>query len=162
MTISPVRIVLLLAAMPHSRTRRLRVVYAVTTVLFCALQSWSTWQYFSEAPRMTDTITELGYPVYFMKILAVAKLLGVLAVASGLSPTLKEWAYAGFTFDVCGAFASHLSAGDAPVVALVPLGFLVVQLASYYCWKQLAARRDSRRRRYGFSAERRELAQSTA
>lgn len=148
--------------MLSTRTKRLRAVYAVTTVLFLALQSWSIWQYLTEAPRMTDTITELGYPVYFMKILAIAKLLGVLAIASGLSPTLKEWAYAGFTFDVCGAFASHVSAGDAPFVALVPLAFLVVQLASYYCWKQLALRRDSRRRRYAFSAERRELTQSTA
>jgi len=111
---------------------------------------------------MTDAITGLGYPVYFMKILAVGKLLGVLAIASGLSPTLKEWAYAGFTFDVCGAFASHLSAGDAPVLALVPLAFLIVQLASYYCWKQLAVRRESRRRRYAFGPERREMAQSTA
>jgi hypothetical protein len=148
--------------MQHSKTKRLRAVYAATTVLFLALQAWSSWQYFSEAPRMTDTITELGYPVYFMKILAVAKVLGVLAIATGFSPALKEWAYAGFTFDVCGAFASHLSKGDSPVVALVPLAFFVVQLASYYCWKQLAGRRETRRRRYPFNAERREMAQSAA
>ncbi|RYZ02662.1 MAG: DoxX family protein [Myxococcales bacterium] len=148
--------------MVSSRTKRLRVVYAVTTVLFLALQSWSVWQYLTEAPRMTDTITELGYPIYFMKILAVAKLLGVLAIATGLSPTLKEWAYAGFTFDVCGAFASHVSRGDSLIVALVPLAFLAAQLASYYCWKQMGVRRASRRRRYAFDADRRELAQSTA
>ncbi len=149
-------------AMLHPKTKRLRVAYAVTTILFLALQSWSIWQYLSEAPRMADTITGLGYPLYFMKILAIAKLLGVLAIASGLSPTLKEWAYAGFTFDVCGAFASHVSAGDPSLIALVPLAFLVVQLGSYYCWKQLTALRAVRRRRHAFGMERRELAESTA
>jgi hypothetical protein len=148
--------------MLHLRNKQLRAVYAVTTVLFLALQSWSIWQYFSEAPRMTDTITALGYPIYFMKMLAVAKLLGVLAIASGLSPTLKEWAYAGFTFDVCGAFASHLSAGDAVWIAAVPAAFFVVQLASYASWKQLTQRRALRRRRYAFGVERRELTASTA
>jgi hypothetical protein len=97
---------------------------------------------------MTDTITALGYPVYFMKILAVAKLLGVAAIVTGLSPTLKEWAYAGFTFDVCGAFASHLSAGDSLLIALVPAAFLVLQLVSYFSWKQLALRSAARRRRH--------------
>lgn len=131
-------------------------------MLFVVLQSWSIWQYFSEAPRMTDAITGLGYPLYFMKILAVAKLLGVLAIVSGLSPTLKEWAYAGFTFDVCGAFASHLSAGDARWMAAVPAAFFVVQLASYLSWKQLTQRRALRRRRDAFGPERRELTASTA
>lgn len=148
--------------MLRPNTKRLRVVYAVTTTLFLALQSWATWQYFSEAPRMTDAITDLGYPVYFMKVLGVAKVLGVLAIASGLSPTLKEWAYAGFTLDACAAFASHLSAGDSAVLALVPLSFFVVQLASYFSWKQLSARRAVRRRRDGFTLRRRELAQSAA
>ncbi len=148
--------------MRHSRTKRLRLVYALTTSAFLLLQAWATWQYFTEAPRMTDSITALGYPVYFMKILGVAKLLGVLAIATGLSPTLKEWAYAGFTFDVCGAFASHLSAGDSLVMALVPAGFFVVQLASYVSWKQLLQQSALRRRRYGFGLERREVAASHA
>ena len=103
---------------------------------------------------MVATITALGYPVYFMKILAVAKLLGIAAIASGLSPTLKEWAYAGFTFDVCGAFASHLSVGDSLTIALVPAAFFLVQLASYAMWKRLRRESVRRRRHYGFGLPR--------
>jgi hypothetical protein len=132
------------------RAHRVRVIYGVTTTLFLLLQAWATWQYFAEAPRMTNAITGLGYPAYVMKILGVAKVLGILAIAAGVSPTLKEWAYAGFTFDVCGAIASHLSAGDSPWVALVPAAFLVVQLVSYGCWKHLRQRREQRRRRDAF------------
>ena len=126
----------------------MRLLYWTFTVLFLLGQGWSAIQYLTEAPRMTETITGLGYPIYFMKILGVAKLLGAAAIVTGLSPTLKEWAYAGFTFDVCGAFASHLSAGDSPLVALAPAAFFVLQLASYLIWKQLAQRSATRRRRH--------------
>ena len=99
---------------------------------------------------MTQTVVDLGYPVYFMKILGVAKLLGIAAIVTGVSPTLKEWAYAGFTIDVVSAFASHLSAGDSLKIALIPAAFFVVQLTSYGAGKQLARRNASRRRRYWF------------
>src|SRR5258705_6246417 len=44
--------------------------------------------------------------------LGVAKTLGVLAVVVPGFPRLREWAYAGLTFDLSGALYSHLSVGD--------------------------------------------------
>ena len=112
---------------------------------------------------MTSTIAALGYPEYFQHILGVAKLLGVAAIVSGISPTLKEWAYAGFTFDVCGALASHVSVGDPTWVAAVPAIFLLVQLGSYALWRRLEALHAGRRRRRYLLGERtRELAESRA
>jgi hypothetical protein len=134
--------------MTRSRAKNLRLLYWIITPLFLIGQGWAAWQYFIEAPRMTDAIITLGYPLYVMKILAVAKVLGMVAIATALSPTLKEWAYAGFTFEACGAFTSHLSAGDALPIALMPATFFVVQLVSYVIWKQLAQRSASRRRRH--------------
>jgi len=134
--------------MTRSRAKDLRLLYRIVTPLFLIGQGWAAWQYFIEAPRMADAMLTLGYPIYVMKVLAVAKVLGITAVATGLSPTLKEWAYAGFTFEACGAFASHLSAGDALPIALAPAGFFVLQLASYLAWKALAQRSASRRRRH--------------
>lgn len=133
--------------MLRPRPQRIRLTYGVTTALFLLLQAWATWQYFAEAPRMADAISALGYPTYVMKILGVAKVLGILAIMTGVSTTLKEWAYAGFTFDVCGAIASHVSAGDPLLVALVPAAFLIIQLTSYLCWKHLRQRRQQQRRR---------------
>jgi uncharacterized membrane protein YphA (DoxX/SURF4 family) len=148
--------------MRRLRTKQIRTAYWIVTSLFLFLQGWAAVQYLREAPRMTETITMLGYPVYFMKVLGVAKLLGIVAILSGLSPTLKEWAYAGFTFDVAGAFVSHLSAGDSPIIALVPVGFLVLQLVSYFLWKQLLQLKAIRRKRYFFGAARREVTESLA
>ncbi len=136
--------------MTRSQSKRLRLFYWLVTSLFLLGQGWAALQYLSEAPRMTQTIVELGYPIYFMKILGVAKLLGIAAIVTGVSPTLKEWAYAGFTIDVISAFASHLSAGDSLRIALIPAAFFVVQLASYLVWKRLAQRSALRRRRYLF------------
>jgi hypothetical protein len=143
--------------MRQPRPAQLRVVYWLLTALFLLPQAWSAFQYLLEAPRMTATITGLGYPLYVMQILGVAKLLGIAAIATGVSPTLKEWAYAGFTFDVCGAFASHMSVGDPTWMALVPLAFFVVQLASYGLWRRLSGAR-ARRRRYLLGERTRELA----
>jgi DoxX-like family len=137
---------------------KLRFIYWLVTPVFLLLQGWAATQYFAEAPRMTASITDLGYPIYFMKMLGVAKALGIVAIASGYSRTLKEWAYAGFTFDVCGAFVSHLSVGDSLLIALVPAGFFVAQLVSYASWKQLRQQRALRRRHYGFGLSRQRVA----
>jgi DoxX-like family len=136
--------------MTRSQSKRLKHLYWIVTPLFLLGQGWAALQYLSEAPSMTQAIVALGYPIYFMKILGVAKLLGIAAIVTGVSPTLKEWAYAGFTIDVVGAFASHLSAGDSFKIALVPAAFFAVQLASYWSWKRLLLRSASRRRRYLF------------
>ena len=118
-------------------TKSLRITYWSVTLLFALLQAWSAVQYLIEAPAMTASITGLGYPVYFMKILGVAKLLGIAAILYGGFPTLKEWAYAGLTFDTLGVVASHLGSGDGIAVALVPLAFCAAQLVSYFMWKRL-------------------------
>jgi len=56
----------------------------------------------------------LGYPPYLLAFLGTAKILGVAAVLVPGLPRLKEWAFAGLTFDVTGALYSHLSIGDPP------------------------------------------------
>jgi hypothetical protein len=57
----------------------------------------------------------LAYPVYFLTIIGVWKLLGVLAVLIPKYSLVKEWAYAGFFFLITGAIISHLAVGDNAV-----------------------------------------------
>ena len=118
--------------------RTTRIVYWTFTALFLVPQVWSAIQMLSRAPRMTETITELGYPLYLMTFLGTAKLLGAAAILlSDRWPTLKEWAYAGFTFDVIGAFVSHLAHGDSALIVSVPVLFLGAQLISYFSWHRM-------------------------
>jgi uncharacterized membrane protein YphA (DoxX/SURF4 family) len=116
-------------------TKRQRILYWVLTGLFVLPMAGSGIpELFLGGPAGTAaTLAHLGYPLYLMRILGLAKLLGALAIVSGKSRTLKEWAYAGYTFDLIGALVSHLIAGDGPVAA-APAIMLVLVLGSYRIW----------------------------
>ena len=73
----------------------------------------------------------MGFPAFVMTILGAAKLLGVLALLVPSRPLLKEWAYAGFAFNLLGATASHGFVGDPLGETLPPLVVLSVGVASY-------------------------------
>lgn len=79
-----------------------------------------------------DMITHLGYPVYFLTILGIWKILGVIALLIPKKPLLKEWAYAGFFFVMTAALFSHVAMAD-PIAELFPsLLLLVLTIVSWY------------------------------
>src|SRR5262245_19637221 len=82
-------------------------------------------------PGAVSVFTHLGYPSYLLLFLGTAKLLGVAAVLVPGFRRIKEWAFAGLTFDVSGALYSHLSVGDPPTVWLPALLALALICGSY-------------------------------
>lgn len=80
---------------------------------------------------IVTTINHLGYPVYILNILGVWKLLGAVALLVPRLPILKEWAYAGVTFNMTGAIVSHLYSGNGVTKVLPPLMFLAVTAISW-------------------------------
>lgn len=80
----------------------------------------------------TDMMTRLGYPVYFLTLLGIWKILGVVAILIPKFPLLKEWAYAGFFFSMTGAVFSHLAVGDAPKELFGPTLLIVLTVVSWY------------------------------
>jgi uncharacterized membrane protein YphA (DoxX/SURF4 family) len=79
-----------------------------------------------------ELMTHLGYPLYFLTILGIWKILGVIAVLIPEFPLLKEWAYAGFFFAMSGAIISHLSMGDAAKEYFGPVLLLALTIVSWY------------------------------
>jgi hypothetical protein len=77
-------------------------------------------------------IEHLGYPVYFLTLLGMWKVLGVAAVFAPGFPRLKEWAYAGFFFAMSGAAISHVAVGDPMGEILPSLLLLAITLVSWY------------------------------
>lgn len=63
-------------------------------------------------PDMVKLVIPLGYPIYFLTIIGLWKVLGVIAILAPGFKLLKEWAYAGFFFVMTGALVSHLAHGD--------------------------------------------------
>lgn len=113
---------------PTSRKASLVATLAIAALLL--LMTLSGALYLVSPPPLLRALAPLGYPGYFLRLLGVAKLLGVLALLVPGRPLLKEWAYAGFTFDLLAALASHLLTGTA-THAPPALFALVLLLASY-------------------------------
>lgn len=86
--------------------------------------------YDSELGR--EGIRHLGYPEYFGTILVIFKVLGsILLVLPMLPERLKEWVYAGFSFDFIFAFLSHLMVDGLNVLTFFPLVILGILMVSY-------------------------------
>jgi hypothetical protein len=120
-----------------------KILYWVFTILMIALMLSSVIGSFMNNPKSADFAAHLGYPLYIFKFLAVAKALGIIAILVPGNPRLKEWAYAGFTFDLVGAVYSGLTVGD-PIVQWVPVFIgLIFIFGSYITYHKLL---KSRRR----------------
>jgi hypothetical protein len=83
-------------------------------------------------------IVGLGYPMYFVLVLVVAKILGSIALATPqISKKVKEWAYAGFTFDFVIAFVSIWVVSGFSMFLLGPTIAIIVLAISYYSYNKL-------------------------
>lgn len=120
-------------------TKRSKIIYWISTLwLALGMLATGTLQLFKAqapgalAPPGVFGIQHLGYPVYFLTILGVWKILGVAALLIPKFPLLKEWAYAGFFFIMSGAIFSHVAVSD-PVKELFPsLLLLILTLLSWH------------------------------
>ncbi len=79
-----------------------------------------------------EMMTHLGYPLYFLTVLGVWKMLGLIAVLVPKFPVVKEWAYAGFFIAMSGAIVSHAVAGDGAKEFFGPSLLLILTVVSWY------------------------------
>ncbi len=118
------------------KQKTIKVIYWIVTSLFCLLMLFSGISELMQTQQGNDLLISLGYPLYLNFILGVAKVLGVIALIQPKFRTIKEWAYAGFTFDILGASASFALNGSSLGDSLFPLIILVVMFISYSLWKK--------------------------
>jgi hypothetical protein len=120
--------------------KTIKILYWVFTGLIVALMLFSAISTFIPNPQGEVIAKHMGYPLYIFKFLAVAKILGVVALLVPGYPRLKEWAYAGFFFDMAGATYSFIAIGD-PVSGWAPiLIFIAILFGSYiYYHKKIKA-----------------------
>jgi uncharacterized membrane protein YphA (DoxX/SURF4 family) len=90
-----------------------KILYWIFTILLSVLMLFSAFASFNPKPDGIAMMQHIGYPYSVLQFLGVAKILGVIALLVPGFPRLKEWAYAGFTFDLMGAIFAGLSAGDS-------------------------------------------------
>ncbi len=104
-----------------------KIIYWIATSLLTALMLMSASMYFMKYEMVSQFFTHLGFPTYVIYPLAIAKLLGLVAIWTNKSKLLKEWAYAGFFFDFVLALSAHLLAHDGQSgMAIVAIVLLIV------------------------------------
>lgn len=114
-----------------------KLIYWTTTTLI-ALFEGVLPALTSQTELAKEGIRHLGYPEYFGNALVVFKILGVLVLVIPQVPKrLKEWAYAGFTFNFLFAAISHGAVDGINGQTFFPLVVLGVLLLSYRSYHQL-------------------------
>jgi hypothetical protein len=116
--------------------KKTTILYWAVTGIFCAFMLLGAVPDVLQIPDAQGFFRHLGYPLYLLPFLGVAKILGVIAVLVPAFRGLKEWAYAGITFDLVGAFYSHFSVGDPASVWIFPIIGIVLMASSYFLYRR--------------------------
>jgi uncharacterized membrane protein YphA (DoxX/SURF4 family) len=125
----------------NQQMKKINIVYWILTGLLSLLMAVSAIPDILVVPEAVDLVTKhLGYPVYFLPFIGVAKLLGAVALLIPGFPRIKEWVYAGFVYDLTAAVYSSICVGD-PASGWLPIliGFVLIAAAYIFHHKKLRA-----------------------
>ena len=111
--------------------KKTNILYWVFTGLFAAAMTFSSIPNVLLSEESVQVISGLGYPVYLIPFLGVVKMLGVVAILVPGFPRIKEWAYAGFFFDLVGATYSSVMVHELDPAMSGMLVFFALHALSY-------------------------------
>ena len=107
-----------------------KTTYWGATGLVAIVPLLAACAYLTAAPQAIENFRHVGYPQQLRVLLGMAKLAGAIVLLLPRLPTLKEWAYAGFTFMWIAATVAHYLAGDKPLF-LLPVALIALLTVSY-------------------------------
>lgn len=130
-----ITLTLQLSYLPMS-TKAIKIIYWVSTVVIILIMGFAAYNQLAQTnPEFLREMELFAFPLSFLKLLAISKVLGIIALLVPGFPRLREWAYAGFTFTLLGAAFVHIVAGMYITPHWVLLAIL---LASYFTGHKLA------------------------
>ncbi|WP_336518324.1 DoxX family protein [Pollutibacter soli] len=111
--------------------KRDRIIFWITTSIIFLWES-AMPAFTSNTQIAIDGIRSLGYPDYFRVWLTIFKVAGgLILILPVFKGRIKEWAYAGFTFDFLFAFISHAAVNGFNPLSFFPLIVLAILGLSY-------------------------------
>lgn len=118
-------------------TKTLKIIFWVATVIIFLFEGVLP-ALTSQSEMAKEGIRHLGYPAYFGVLFVVFKVLGALVLITPQVPgRVKEWAYAGFTFDFIFASFSIWAVDGFGFAVIFPLIFLGILAVSYFSHHKL-------------------------
>jgi hypothetical protein len=114
--------------------KRNKIIFWIATIILILWEGVMPLSTMLFMPEYVNMGTKpLGYPDYFAYTLIICKVLGVTAIAiPKLNSTLREWAYAGLTFNLLFAVISHSIVDGNISYILMPVIVGVILFVSYY------------------------------
>ena len=106
-----------------------RIAYWGATALVGIATLFAAFNYLTAAPEAVEGFRHVGYPQQLRVLLGIGKLAGAIVLLLPRLPTLKEWAYAGFTFMWIAATVAHYLVQDG--LFLLPVALLGSLAVSY-------------------------------
>jgi hypothetical protein len=111
--------------------RKLIWYWIITGVLSFCIFSGGLFQAL-QLQGVVQGFKPLGYPLYFISLIGIWKMLGIIAILVPKFKLLKEWAYAGIFFAMTGAVISHIASNDIHPQIIAPIVFAVFTVLSWY------------------------------
>jgi hypothetical protein len=118
--------------------KTINIIYWSSTILFSLLMVFSA---IPNAIVNEDSVKfvhdMLGYPVYFIPFIGIAKIIGAAVILIPGLNKIKEWGYAGLFFDLIAAVYSGIAVakGIDPKM-LFMLAWIIPGVLSYYYWNK--------------------------
>ncbi|KAB1154199.1 DoxX family protein [Tenacibaculum aiptasiae] len=109
--------------------KTIKILYWISISFFGLSMLSGAALYFFNYQHAYSEFSRLGFPTYIIYPLAIAKIVGVIAILQNKQQTIKEWAYAGFTFNLLFAFSAHYATKDGE--AFGPALVLIFLIFSY-------------------------------
>ncbi|HEX8377117.1 MAG TPA: DoxX family protein [Pedobacter sp.] len=123
--------------------KKTKISYWIFTSLLIALMLMSAVTSFMPSPEGEAMMKSIGYPYDVLYLLAIAKILGIVALLLPGFSRLKEWAYAGFAFDLIGAVYAFLRVGTPIANISFMLVGLVLVFGSYIYYHKVLRERQA-------------------
>jgi hypothetical protein len=120
-----------------------KIIYWIATIIFAGLMIYSSVDGIKPNEKSIQFLHDgLGYPIYFIQFISIAKLIGSLVILTPGLIRVKEWAYAGLFFDLAGAIYSGVTVGGGfDPMMLMMLIWIVPGIVSYICFHKLTKAR---------------------
>ncbi|WP_103069218.1 DoxX family protein [Aquimarina sediminis] len=112
----------------------MKIIYWIATGALCAILLYSAQMYFFKTEMVEGFFKNFNYPTYIVIPLAIAKVLGVIAILTNKIKWIKEWAYAGIFFDLVLASLAHYYAGHPVGLSVYAIVILII---SYIVGKKI-------------------------
>ncbi len=107
----------------------MKIIYWITTIALCIIMLYSAQMYFFKTEMIKGFFESFNYPTYIVIPLAIAKILGIVAILTNKVKWIKEWAYAGFFFDLILANLAHHYAGHGIGLSVYAVLILAISYA---------------------------------